>query len=312
MKRYLYVSDKNVYKANLHCHTTVSDGAYTPEEIKKVYTLRGYNIVSFTDHNILESHGYLNDETFLAINACEVNINAPRNGGFTNAPTYHFNLFATKPDMVDTPPLPKMEYHDVEAINKYIADRTQEGYLVCYNHPYWSLQTYEEYHRLKGCFAMEIYNHNCEVDEGYYGYNPQVYDEMLRGGSKLFCLSTDDNHNAGPVDLPDRDSFGGFVYVNCNSLQYHDVIDALINGAFYSSQGPEVYEISLEANELTVKCSPVEKIIVYTQGRKCYVKIGEALEGATFQLSGNEEYIRVMCRDKDKKDANSNAYWLNA
>ena len=308
MKKYLYAGDKNIYKANMHCHTTVSDGVLSPEQIKEAYTARGYSIVAFTDHNIIKPHGYLNDERFLAINACEVNINEAQKRGLA---TYHFNLYATQSDMTDTPPMPEMDYFDYEAINKYIADRNAEGFLVCYNHPYWSLQTHEEYSKLRGCFAMEIYNHNCEVDEGYYGYNPQVYDEMLRQGQKIFCFSTDDNHNWGPKDTLDKDSFGGFIRINSKGLKYEDVMDALANGDFYSSQGPEIYEISLEENLLTIKCSPAELVVVYTHGRRCYTKTGEGLTEAAFELSGKDDYIRVMCRDKNKLDANSNAYWIN-
>ena len=34
MKHYLLPHGQNFYKANLHCHSTVSDGKLTPEEIK--------------------------------------------------------------------------------------------------------------------------------------------------------------------------------------------------------------------------------------------------------------------------------------
>ena len=34
---YLIDGRKSCYKANLHCHTTISDGEKTPEEIKKLY-----------------------------------------------------------------------------------------------------------------------------------------------------------------------------------------------------------------------------------------------------------------------------------
>ena len=37
MKKYLLPNGNKFYKANLHVHTTVSDGAMTPEEIKKIY-----------------------------------------------------------------------------------------------------------------------------------------------------------------------------------------------------------------------------------------------------------------------------------
>jgi len=307
MKKQLLFDGRNVYKANLHCHTTVSDGRHTPEEIKQMYTEKDYSIVAFTDHNIMQCQQQLNDNDFLAINACEVGINQTPQQGIS---TYHFNLYATRPDMLTPPPLPKMDYHDTDAINKYIADRVKDGFLVCYNHPYWSMQTYEEYSKLKGCFAMEIYNHNCEVDDGCRGHHGQVFDDMLRLGTKIFCVSTDDNHNIGPVYLPDKDSFGGYTYIGSESLKYENVIAALMNGNFYASQGPQIYEISLEGDVLTVKCSAVQAIRVYTKGRRCYELNGEGLTEASFKLTGNDGYIRVVCVDKDKKDANSNAFWL--
>ncbi|MCL2528218.1 MAG: CehA/McbA family metallohydrolase [Defluviitaleaceae bacterium] len=311
MKKNLFLGNKNAYKANLHCHTTVSDGRRTPEEIKAMYTAKGYSIVAFTDHNTLKPQSRLNDDSFLAINACEVNINQtlPASAIPGTTKTYHFNLYAIRPDMVHTPALPEMDYSDINAINKYIADRNQEGFLVNYNHPYWSMQTYIDYYKLKGCFAMEIYNHNCET-EGYYGYHPQAYDEMLRVGQRIYCLAVDDNHNSEPENTPEFDSFGGYIQVNSNSLKYEDVMNALAKGDFYSSQGPEIYEISIDGDELTIECSPVENITVYTIGRRCYIKTGTGLTGAKFKLNGTEGYIRVMCRDNKKRDANSNAFWL--
>ena len=75
--------------------------------------------------------------------------------------------------------------------NAYIKERTEAGFLCCYNHPYWSLQNYDDYKDFEGLWAMEIYNHGCEHD-GLYGFNPQSYDEMLRSGQKLFTVATDD------------------------------------------------------------------------------------------------------------------------
>ena len=312
MKKHLFQS-KTAYKANLHCHTTISDGMYTPEEIKKLYAAKGYSIVAFTDHRNLVAHQHLNDENFLAINGCEMDINQTGKDWQATS-TYHINLLATRSDMVTTPPLPAMDYNDTDAINQYIAARTAQGFLVSYNHPLWSLQTYEEYSKLKGLFAVEIYNHGCQVST-WDGYNPHVYDEMLRQGhnqkANFYCISTDDNHNRGSSQKgPEIDSFGGFIYVNSSSLRYEDVMDALKKGDFYSSQGPKIHEISLDGNTLTVKCSPAQSIVVYTSGRRCYHKTDDNLEEASFELAELTGFIRVMCRDKNHKDANSNAYWL--
>ena len=41
MKKYLLPENGNFYKANLHCHSTNSDGKLTVEELKKIYMEKG-------------------------------------------------------------------------------------------------------------------------------------------------------------------------------------------------------------------------------------------------------------------------------
>ena len=67
MKKYLLPKDGNFYKANLHMHTTFSDGNMTIEETKKAYLNKGYSIVAFSDHELMIPHNELSDENFLAI-----------------------------------------------------------------------------------------------------------------------------------------------------------------------------------------------------------------------------------------------------
>ena len=71
MKKYLLPEKGNYYKAELHIHTTVSDGTNTPEELKKLHKEQGYSIIAITDHDILLPHNELTDENFLAITAAE-------------------------------------------------------------------------------------------------------------------------------------------------------------------------------------------------------------------------------------------------
>ena len=46
MIKYLLPKEGKFYKANLHCHTTLSDGKLTPEQVKEEYMKRGYSIVA--------------------------------------------------------------------------------------------------------------------------------------------------------------------------------------------------------------------------------------------------------------------------
>ena len=66
-RNWLLPEEGSFYKANLHCHTTNSDGKWTPEQVKKAYRERGYSIVAFTDHNRYAFHKDLCDEDFFGI-----------------------------------------------------------------------------------------------------------------------------------------------------------------------------------------------------------------------------------------------------
>ena len=44
-------SEYGQYKANLHTHTTMSDGRMNPQEVVDRYHVLGYNILAITDHN---------------------------------------------------------------------------------------------------------------------------------------------------------------------------------------------------------------------------------------------------------------------
>ncbi|MFT4105778.1 MAG: PHP domain-containing protein [Lacrimispora sp.] len=315
---YLLPEKGRFYKANLHGHTTESDGRLTPEEAKAGYKNRGYQVAAYTDHRVYKNHEELNDEGFLAIAAVEVDINQvgpdqlrPRDK------TYHINLYDTRPEhqreRKEGGICPECRYGDFDYINTYLKEMKELGFISCYNHPYWSLQNYEDYKGLNGLFAMEVYNHGCEND-GLYGYNPQSYDEMLRLGKRLWCLATDDNHNSYPFEHPLCDSFGGFTMIKAEEFTYSGIMDSLVKGHFYSSMGPEIRELYIEGKELVVKTSPVQAICKITENtRSCDRGTiqGGAVTEARFPVSANETYIRVECRDEKGLFANSNAYFLS-
>ena len=306
------------YKANLHTHTVNSDGKLTPEQVKESYMARGYSIVAFTDHRHYGWHARLMDESFVPLAAFEADLNTPRKEGqdFSRVKTYHINFYDCAPwdrqgfEAVQPPQV----YGYMPSLNDFVADMKQQGFLACYNHPYWSLQNYDDYKDLKGFDFMEIYNHGCELD-GLYGYHPQAYDEMLRTGQRLGCFATDDNHNCYPMGHPRCDSFGGFTMFKLPALTYGNVIEAMKKGNYYASTGPELHSLVIEDGTLRIKCSPVEKIYVITEGRYTYSELSapgkDGLTEAAFPLKGDEGYIRVDCQDSRRRHAYSRAYFLD-
>lgn len=87
------------YKANLHCHTVLSDGTWTKEQVKAEYQKKGYSIVAFTDHRHYGWHPELQDDSFLPIAGFEADMDEPYSipGDWNRCKTYHLNFYDTDP-----------------------------------------------------------------------------------------------------------------------------------------------------------------------------------------------------------------------
>ena len=313
MKTWLLPESGQFYKANLHCHSTVSDGKWSPERIKEEYMARGYSVVAYSDHDVCVSHNELTDENFLAITAYEANIKQDEGVKFSFARRYHLNCFARSPYADGKEVTPAPDYQNVDAVNAFIARLREAGFLVCYNHPNWSLQTLADYGELKGLFACEIYNHSAMLD-GIDADQEQVYDALLRRGNRLFCVAADDNHDNYPPDHPLNDSFGGFTVIKAPRLAYDDIFAALERGDFYASMGPEIRALYVEDGDLCIETSPVRSIHMTNVGRDACVERaarGSSVTSARFPIRPDSRFIRLQITDWEGMRANTNAYFLD-
>lgn len=78
MRKYIFPEHAKFYKANLHAHTTLSDGCLSPEEVKEAYRAKGYSVLAFTDHEALIDHADLCDDTFIALNGYETAVKSKK------------------------------------------------------------------------------------------------------------------------------------------------------------------------------------------------------------------------------------------
>lgn len=336
MKKHLFINKGNFYKANLHVHTSVSDGDMSPEEIKRIYMQKGYSIVAYTDHEIMVPHPDLTDENFLAITSTEISMNQRCDCDFFFTKTYHLNIYSPcenkscfntfdKSKMwmkhsfdYITPEQEKMSYdrvYSVDCVNDIIKKANDEGCLVSYNHPVWSLQDYSDYIDLKGLWGIELYNTGC-ARNGYFD-SEKPFDDLLRKGERVFPLATDDAHKL-------QDCFGGFVMVTAEELTYDKVFSALKNGDFYCSTSPEIFEISIDNGVVKVISSPCAYVGVSTDCRQLYAKSakGDGLLTETsfdinwyFDLEKNgpnkHQYFRITLVDEFGNKAFSRAYFVD-
>lgn len=334
MKKILIDPSKKQYRANLHCHTTVSDGKLTPEEIKETYKSHGYSVVAFTDHDVMLPHHDLTDESFVALTGFETEINEIAGGQkptddapFRLQKCCHICMIAIDKDNDVQPLFNPDEYfvghsgeyahlvkYDKEKppyvrkyseIESYMKEGRDCGFFVTYNHPTWSMQDYSDYMQYKSMHAFEISNTGCIVG-GYDDYNPRVYDDILRGGTKIFAIGADDNHEIS-------DMFGGYVQILSDSLDYNSITKALVNGDFYAvtgDGGPDIYELSIDGLTVHIKCSPCVSVSLTTGIRRAYCKRGAGVTEATFEIHPESNYFRLTLTDERGRKTNTNAYFL--
>ena len=344
MRKYLLSETGNFYKANLHCHTNISDGALSPETVKGAYMAHGYSIVAFTDHNALISHSDLTDKRFLALNGFEIDITEAKDipeiaNGSRDRRTCHICFVALDPDNITQPCFHREKYlskhqkeiglqqkivfderkpdyervYSCEKISEVMKEGRDCGFFVTYNHPIWSLEDYNCYSRYEGMHAMEICNYGCIVD-GFDDYNPKEYDDILRTGKRIFCIATDDNHNGHPFNSPRCDSFGGFTMIKAEKLEYKAVTDALIEGNFYASEGPEIKDLYFEDGKIYISCSPAKKIYFNTGKRRTGIEFAgndAPITEASFDVKPEDIYIRLTVEDENGLHANTNAYFVD-
>ena len=297
MKRWLLPEGGRFYKANLHLHTTVSDGLLTPEETKQKYRARGYSILAFTDHEIFVPHNDLSDGDFLALNAHEIAINEFTVRGDRYQRTYHLNFYAKDRETALSPLFSESRVicksslglitdemrrfdaraeYSVDSVNDLIRLGNENGFFVCYNHPVWSLQNYPDYIGLEGLWGIEVFNQSCVVEDLPDTTVP--LDDLLKAGKDVFPICSDDSHW-------DPDYFGGWTVIRAASLDYDDVIAALLAGNFYSSTGPEIRELSIEDGTLTIRCSDAALVRIVTDWRSYKVA------GATVPEREGEDFV---------------------
>ncbi len=349
MKKYLLSKEGNFYKANLHCHTTISDGKLSPEQVKELYKSKGYSIVAYTDHDVLVAHPELNDDNFLALNGLEVEI---RDGMLTDKDRVvggyydknkqrlkvcHICFVALSPEnlltvgynrenyiyynnrnyrnkvVFDESKADRLRYYTPECINEIIKDGVDNGFFVTYNHPAWSMEDYRDYIAYNGMHAMEICNYSCFIS-GYEDYSPKIYDDMLRSGKRIYCIGADDNHNKYPATDRRSDSGGAYTVIKADKLDYKSVANSLINGNFYASQGPEIYELYYEDGKIYIKTSVADRIYLNAGARRhegIFDQDGNGVTSAEFSVKETDGYVRFTVVDKFGKHANTNAYFID-
>lgn len=295
-----FSSPGNWYRGNLHGHTTESDGAFTPAEYAAFYRGRGYHFAAVTDHWKVTDMSAFASADFAFVPGAELDGHDPTSG-------MHHVLG------LGIPALPARSAADtlqgtVDAIRAL-------GGLAFIAHPYWSGQSARDLMTAHGYTGIEVWNGTCAMRWGK-GLASVQWDELLAFGRPVLALASDDAHHR----VEQGDDVGlGWVVVRSETLSANAVLEALREGCFYASTGPEILAVRLERDAQAaagsgalahVRCSPCRAIHFLCQGpmgRTVNAAPGGTLTEATLRLHRAARYLRVECVDAGGKTA-----WTNA
>ena len=325
------------FKANFHCHSTLSDGRLSPQQLKDMYKQQGYSILSITDHERPHDHSAMNDDDFLMVTGYEAYIRPDpecRFDVFTQE--IHLNLLARDPHNTDLicwndkcvkyvkDPAARAAMHRFgseeprrytpEYINRFIATANEDGYLVTLNHPVWSMEEHAQLFQYDGYFSMEMCNFSA-YQSGLSEYNAALYDMLLRQGKRVFVHAADDNHNEIGPGRPGDDSFGGFTMLCLpgDTLRYDGVFAALDAGDFYASMAPQIRSLEISGSEAHIECSPAARIAMLFGAKDTRAvfpqHFGEAVTEADFRIPDKAAYVRFTVTDERGRHADTRGYF---
>ncbi|MBI3958364.1 MAG: CehA/McbA family metallohydrolase [Chloroflexi bacterium] len=288
------------WRGNLHTHSTLSDGADTPEAICGAYREVGYDFISLTEH-FMERYAYPIADTlpyrtdgFTTILGAELHA-----GQIGNGTVWHI-LAVGLPANFPTPPAGET--------GPQIAQRAiAAGAFVAVAHPSWYSLAEADVLSLGPVHAVEIFNGIAGGDNDRSDSWP-LLNVLLNRGHRYFACAADDAHRKPGY----TDFCQGWVQVKAAENSPDALLAALKAGHFYSSTGPQIHDVQVTPGQrVTVSCSPAERIFVTGCDRQSRRAWGEGLTEATFDISEiNSPYLRVTVRDSQGKRAWTNPVWF--
>ena len=354
IKEKVFADGQKWFKGNLHAHTTNSDGKLTPKQAVLTYRQHGYQFMCLSEHDYftdmrsefdsedfillpgLESSVNLLDSTASGIDVNEftcgkgyVEMTQAQLQQWRKAHTYHLlkthhihGILGNKAmvetagdnvlkDKELTPVRIYFDNWDGPAAAQHCSDWLKSrGCFTTYNHPIWSRIEQEDIKGIDGFWAMEVYNY-ATVNECGEGEDTAFYDYMLKKGNYLNAFASDDNHNQGIYP----DSFGGYVMVQAEKLCHEDIVNSLLEGRYYSSNGAEITQWGVKNGNVYVACPNGKRINFIFGGivglsQTVMTVTGIPLTYVECPIKGPEKYVRIEVIDMNDKKAWTNTLVL--
>ena len=180
-----FVGNRKMLKGGLHCHTTRSDGKGTPEEVIRLHAKNGYDFLAITDHSKYNLKNYAPDAKVTIIPGMEFASNFEAGHGFRC-----FHTIALGPDdetngFRQDETFKEGKSNGQDEYQKYLDWLHQKNNITIYCHPQWSSTPVRYFDRLRGNFAMELWNSGDAIENDMDTDNGSYWDELLGMGNRI-------------------------------------------------------------------------------------------------------------------------------
>jgi len=273
-------------KAQLHCHTTRSDGRLTPRALLERYRAAGYSFVVFTDHNRVTVCDDLNDAAFLALPGVETTVPRP------------FRPLGPHMGRLGAPGA-----LGARSAQACIDATAAAGGVVSLHHPSWTGNLWTggwsltEMLRLRGYHLIEVSNHHSRTEEDLRRWTTVL---RARGAAApVGAAAADDLHRDGDLD-------SGWVMVKVAAVEPATFLSALRSLAFYASTGPQA-EFGVRDGTIACATDAPEIRFIDAQDAVRYAAKGPEV---SYAPQGDEGFVRVECAGRLGRRAWSQAFWI--
>ena len=273
-----FAAPGNWYRGALHVHTSNSDGADAPAVVLERYRALGYDFVAITDHQKVTRAPA--PEGMLVLPGVEQHLSDDVSGK-----QWHFVGIGFEDE-------PRTSWTSPDEIVRFL--RPRAAYLVA-AHPYWSGLSGEDLHKFTQCDAVEVFNTLCAVEIAR-GSSEPIWDHLLSYKARLNCVAVDDTHQRRRrVDIGKA-----WVMVKATELTEDAILNALKQGDYYSSTGPEILDFNHLLGTYSVKSLPCRSVAFMCNtwyGRRFEAPVGGTLTEGDYTLQGREVYLRAQVTD---------------
>jgi hypothetical protein len=293
------------FRGNLHCHSVLSDGRESLEDLCHSYRQAGYDFLVVSDHFEAEYGWRVSDTRHLTSSSFVTLLGAELSSGDWHDRSTYWVVAAGMPLDFSGP-------RDGETGRELIRRAHDLGAYVVLLHPGLNNLPSNaiESEELEAIDAIEIFNYtmaNTWPDQAYGAY---FFDSTLERGTRVHV-------NAGDGAECDhaKDRFGAWIEVYADSLRAEDLLASLKEGFHYATQGPRIEQLFNDSGDLHVVTSPAYSIVLAGTGDR-WLNASQRFAGscaiteATFSLAPFAgSFCRIAVVDDDGKRAWSNPIW---